>query len=178
MRICILPKPMVNPSRIPFIPYNHDPDTWSPGTSCSLEPQTCFQGMNFPQVHPLFQHSSKINPEVLVFVVVHLPSHTWLFVTPWTAAQQAFLSVTISQSLPKFMSIASLMPSSCLILWRPLLLLPSIFPASENFPMSWLFLSDDQNAGVSASASFLPMNIQGWFPLKLTGLILVGEVIF
>ena len=44
-------------------------------------------------------------------------------------------------------------------------------PASETFPMSWLFTSDDQNIGASASASVLPMSIQGWFPLRLTGLI-------
>ena len=53
-------------------------------------------------------------------------------VTPWTAARQA-LSLTISRSLPKFMFIASVMPSSHLILWCPLLLLPSIFPSIRNF---------------------------------------------
>ena len=45
------------------------------------------------------------------------------------------------------------------------------FPASGTFPMSWLFTSDDQNTGASASASVLPMSIQGWFPLRLTDLI-------
>ena len=45
------------------------------------------------------------------------------------------------------------------------------FPALGNLPMSQLFASDDQNTTVSASASVLPMSIQGWFPLKLTGLI-------
>ena len=45
------------------------------------------------------------------------------------------------------------------------------FPASGNFPMSQLFISYDQNTGVSTSASVLPMNVQGWFPLRLTGLI-------
>ena len=44
-------------------------------------------------------------------------------------------------------------------------------PASESFPMSWLFTSDGQSMGTSASASMLPMNIQGWFLLELTGLI-------
>ena len=52
-----------------------------------------------------------------------------LFVTPWTAAHQASLSFTISQSLLKFMSIELVMPSNRLILCRPLLLLPSIFPS-------------------------------------------------
>ena len=45
------------------------------------------------------------------------------------------------------------------------------FPASGTFPLSCLFTSDHQNPGVSASASILPMSIQGWFPLRLTGLI-------
>ena len=53
----------------------------------------------------------------------------------------------------------------------PLLLLPSIFTASEACPMSQLFTSGGQSSGASASASVLPMNIQGWFPLGLTGLI-------
>ena len=66
-------------------------------------------------------------------VVVKSPSCVWLFVTPWTAELQASLSLTISQSLPKFMSIASVMQSSHLILWCPLLLLPSIFPSIRDF---------------------------------------------
>ena len=48
---------------------------------------------------------------------------------------------------------------------------PQSFPASRSFPVSWLFTSGDQSIGASASASVLPMNIQGWFPLGLTGLI-------
>ena len=53
--------------------------------------------------------------------------------TPWTAAQQASLSLTISWSLPKFMPIASMMQFNHLILWCPLLLLPSIFPSIRDF---------------------------------------------
>ena len=64
----------------------------------------------------------------LIVVVVQSLSHIWLFVTPWTAAHQALLSFTISHSLLKIMSIESMMPSNHLILCRPLLLLPSIFP--------------------------------------------------
>ena len=60
-------------------------------------------------------------------------SHVWLFMTPWTAASQASLSLTLSQSLPKFMSIESVMPSNHLILCHPLLLLPSIFPSIRVF---------------------------------------------
>ena len=66
-------------------------------------------------------------------VVVQSPSHVWLFVTPWTVARQAFLSLTISKSLPKFMFIASVMGSNRLIFWHPLLLLPSIFPSIRDF---------------------------------------------
>ena len=63
-------------------------------------------------------------------VVVQLPSRVWLFVTLWTAALQAPLSSTVSQSLLKFMSIELVIQSNNLILCHPLLLLPSVFPAS------------------------------------------------
>ena len=76
-------------------------------------------------------------------------SHVWLFVTPWTAAHQASLSITNSQRLLKLMSIESVMPSNHLILCPPLLLPPSIFPSirvfsSESFlhirwPKYWSF---------------------------------------
>ena len=65
--------------------------------------------------------------------VVQLSSCVWLFVTPWTAACQSSLSFTISWSLPKFMFIALVMPSSHLIFRYPLLLLPSIFPSIRDF---------------------------------------------
>ena len=61
------------------------------------------------------------------FSSVQLLSYVWLFVTPWTAARQASLSINISRSLPKSMSIKSMMPSNHLILCCTLLLLPSIF---------------------------------------------------
>ena len=101
--------------------------------------------------------------------IVQSPSWVWLYVTPCTTAHQAS-PPTISQNLPKFMSIALLMPSSHLILCCPPFL-PSIFPASGAFPMSQLFASVDQNARASASASILPMSIQVWFPLRFTSLI-------
>ena len=87
------------------------------------------------------------------------------------AAHQASLSLTISRSLLKLMSIESVMPSNRLILCRLLLLLRSIFPTSGYFQMSQFFESDGQSIGVSASASVLQMNIQDWFPLGLTGFI-------
>ena len=90
---------------------------------------------------------------------------------PWTAQCHASLSFTVSQSLlqltflrsrwdPTISSSVSLF-SSC----------PQSFPASGSFPMSRLFASGGQNIGASASAPVLPMNIQGWFPLGLTGFI-------
>ena len=72
----------------------------------------------------------------LVFCLVqsvHWLSHVRLFATPWTAARQASLSITSSQSLPKLMSIELVMPSNYVILCRPLLLLPSIFPSIRVF---------------------------------------------
>ena len=68
-----------------------------------------------------------------IVVVVQSPSCVWYFVTPWTVACQSSLSITISQSLLKFMSIESVMPSSHLILHRPFFLLPSIFPSIRVF---------------------------------------------
>ena len=94
-----------------------------------------------------------------------------LFVTSWIAAHQASLSITNSWSSPKLMSIESVMPSNHLILYHPLLLLPSIFPSIRVFSMSRLFTSDGQSIGASAPASVLPMNIQCWSPLGWTGWI-------
>ena len=68
------------------------------------------------------------------FNPVQLLSHVWLFETPWTAANQASLSIINSQSLLNLMSIESVMPCNHLILCHPLLLLPSIFPSIRVFP--------------------------------------------
>ena len=95
--------------------------------------------------------------------------HVQLFVTSWTAACQASLSFPIFQSLLKLMSIESVILSNHPILCHSLLLLPSIFPNFRIFPNESLLASDDKSIG--ASASVLPMNIQGWLPLGLTGLI-------
>ena len=94
-------------------------------------------------------------------VVVQSLSHVRLFATPWTVAHQDSLSLTVSQSLLKLMSTESVMPSNHLILCHPLLLLPSIFWASGSFPVNRLFTSLGQSLGASASASVLPVNIQG-----------------
>ena len=69
----------------------------------------------------------------LEFSSVQLLSRVWLFVTPWITGRQASLSITNSQSLPKLMSIESVMPSSHLILCRPLLLLPPVPPSIRVF---------------------------------------------
>ena len=107
--------------------------------------------------------------EYVIFVVVQSQSCVWLLVTLWTSAHQAshpspsprvcsdscplspWCHPTISSSVTSF--------SSC----------PESFPAPGFFPVSWLFRSGGQSIGVSASV--LPMNIQGWFPLGLNGLI-------
>ena len=106
-----------------------------------------------------------------MFVVVQLTSYVWLFATPWTATYQATLSLTISQSLPKFISTESVMLFNHFILCCPLLL-SSIFPRIRVFfPMSQVLVSGGQKTGASASPSVLPMSIQGWFLSDLTGLI-------
>ena len=91
--------------------------------------------------------------------------------TPWTAPHQTFLSFTISQSLFKLMSIESAMHPIVSSSFAPFSSCLQSFPASESFPVSQLFASGGQSVGASPSASVLPMNIQGWFPLELTGLI-------
>ena len=96
-------------------------------------------------------------------------SHVQLFAIPWTAACQASLYITNSQSLLKLMSIESVMPSIHFILCHPLLLPPSIFPSIRSFPMSQFFASGGQS--IRASAPGVSMNIQGRFSLGLTGLI-------
>ena len=68
-----------------------------------------------------------------IYISDQLLSQVQLFASPWTAACQASLSITNSQSLLKLMSIKSVMPSNHLILCRPLLLLPSIFPSIRVF---------------------------------------------
>ena len=103
-------------------------------------------------------------------VVIQSLSSVWLFAIAWTAGPASCPSLlpgvclsscllsrwchpTISSSVPSF--------SYC----------PQSFPASGSFPVSWLFTSAGQSIGVSASASVLPMNIQDWFLLGLTGWI-------
>ena len=87
-------------------------------------------------------------------------SHVRIFVTPWTAAHQASVSITNSWSLLILMSKELVMPSNHLILCRPLFLLPSIFTSIRVFSDDQFFTLVGQNIGVSASSSVLPINIQ------------------
>ena len=107
----------------------------------------------------------------MVFSSVPSLSHVWLFATPWTAACQASLSITNSWSLLKLMSIASVIPSNHLIFCRPLLLQPSIFPASGSFQMSQLFASGGQILEFQLQHLSFPVNTQDWSPLEWTGWI-------
>ena len=112
----------------------------------------------------------------LIVVVLQSPSCVQLFAIPWTAACQASLSLTISQSLPKFMSIESVMPSNHFIPCCPLHLLSSIFPSIRVFSNeSAVRIRWPKDLEPSASASVLPVNIQGLFPLGWTGLILQSK---
>ena len=122
---------------------------------------------HFPKLLSVNNYSYKV---IFHFSSVQSLSRVRLFATPWIAARQASLSITNSRSSLKLMSIESVMPSSHLILCHPLLP-PSIFPVSGSFQMSQLYASSGQSIGVSVSASFLPMNIQDWFPLRWTGWI-------
>ena len=104
------------------------------------------------------------------FSSVQLLSHVCLFATPWTAAGQASLSITNSQSL------LNSCPSNqwCHQPSHPVIPFSShlqSFPASGSFQKSQLFASGGQRFGASASASILPMTIQDWFPLGMTGWI-------
>ena len=106
-----------------------------------------------------------------LFSSVQSLSRFRLFASPWTAAHHASLFISNSQSSPKTMSIESVRPSKHLILCRPLLLLPAIFPSIRVFSNESTLCIRGPNYGVSASASVLPMNIQNWFPLGWTGWI-------
>ena len=97
-----------------------------------------------PAHHPpvpgfLSQRANNIPRASNRFSSVQSLSHVQLFATPWTSARQASLSITNSRSLFKLMTIESVMPSNHLILCRPLLLPPSIFPSIRVFSLVFLF---------------------------------------
>ena len=106
---------------------------------------------------------------VTQFSSVQSLSRVWLFATPWIAARQDSLSVTISWSSLKLTSIESVMPSAISSSVVPFFPCPQILPASESFPVSQLFAWGSQSTRVSALASFLPKKSQGWSPSEWTG---------
>ena len=116
-----------------------------------------------------FKYVHFIVCQLCLYIVVQLLSRVGLFMTPWTAACQASLSFTISQSLLKFMSIESEILT--ISFFDALFFCLQSFPASGSFPVSWLFTSCGPSIGASASALVLSVNIQDWFPFQLTGLI-------
>ena len=129
-----------------------------------------FKGHGWEAPSPPGFHSSSSPGDSLFhpFVAVQSLSCVQLFVTPWTADHQAPLSFTISQSLLKFTSIESVMLSISSSA-SPFSFCLQSFPTSGSFPVSWLFASGGQSIGTSATV--LPTNIQGCFPIGLTGLI-------
>ena len=159
----------------------HPDDEWGPPICASLQP-IWYLGLEAKWSH-LRQKTSPsqlrltqiATAQNLIinkgFSSIQSLSRVRLFATPWTTARQASLSITNSRSPPKPMSIESMIPCNHLILCRPLLLLPSIFPTSGFFQMSQLFTLGSQSVGVSASTSVLPKNTQDWSPLGWTGWI-------
>ena len=110
---------MINPSQM----TSGDPEaswTWTEKPSLSLSLRSCGS-------------YTTLRRDLLQFSAVQSLSRVWLFVTPWTAARQASLSITNSQSSLRLMSIESVMPSSHLILCRPLFLLPPVPPSIRVF---------------------------------------------
>ena len=114
---------------------------------------------------------------MISFVVfLLLFSRVFLFVTPWTATRQALLSSALSWSLLKFMSTESVMLSNHLILYRPLLLLPSIFPSIQVFsnqptlhtrwPKYWSFSISPSNE----YSGLIPLGLIGLISLQSKGL--------
>ena len=144
--------------------------------SDSLRPRG--QSLSGSSVHGIFQtrilewvaisfsrRSSQPRKWILVYYVSCIAGK---FFNCWAIREAHYLP--ISWHLFKFISTKSGILSSHLILCLPLFLLPS-FPASRSFPMSQLFASGGQSVRISASAPVLPVNIQGWYSLGLTGLI-------
>ena len=121
--------------------------------------------------HLVIVRIQKIQGMVSFQVVVQSLSYVLMFATPWTAAHPAFPSFTVSQRLLKLISIELVMLSNHLILYHPLLLLPSTFPSIKVFSNKLALISGGLSIGASASASALLKIIQGWFPLGLNGLI-------
>ena len=137
-----------------------DWETWRPqGIRDSAR---CQNSTQHSQLIPFPGKQSPWDLIILVFSSVQFSlvqslSSVQLFETPWIAARQASLSITNSRSLLKLMSIESVMPSSHLILYHPLLLLPPIPPSIRVFSNDSTLPWGCQSIGVSASVSVLPI---------------------
>ena len=116
----------------------------------------------------MIRRTSLMHLDHLEFSSVQSLSCVWLFVTPWTAALQASLSITNSWSPPKPMSIESVMDPTISSSVVPFSSCPQSFPALGSFQMNQLFTSGGQSIGVSASTTVLPMNTQDWSALGQT----------
>ena len=130
----------MSPERLAAQASSMFPSPYLPGDTChvALWFLGCLSCLRSSEViragtESYIQVSSTVTWDMVQFSSVQSLSHVWLFMTPWIAARQACLSITNSQSLPKPMSIESVMPSNHLILCRPLLFLPSIFPSIRVF---------------------------------------------
>ena len=118
----------------------------------------------------IFSNSKKDLIIFYMIVIVQLLSHIRLFATPWLQYTRLFYP-SLS---PGICSSWCLLSPWCYLIISPYasrFFCLGSFPASGSFPVNWLFSSGGQNIGASTSASVLPMNIQSWFPLGLTGLI-------
>ena len=122
-------------------PWQMHPGIWlvlalwnaSPCALCTVRPNNTNTKTSDLQQGKVYCKAKQGNKWIMPSVQFSSLSPVRLFATPWTAARQASLSITNSKSPPKPMSIESVMPSNHLILYRPLLLLPSIFPSIRVF---------------------------------------------
>ena len=121
---------------------------WLPDLKQFLSLSCSKSSMRLPSSPPRFLLAACRIFEACQFSSVQSLSHVRLFVTPWTAARQASLSITNSRSPPKLMSIESVIPSSHLILCRPLLLPPSIFPSIRVFSNDLLIEAGKLSCGM------------------------------
>ena len=123
------------------------------------------------------EHYSAINRnELLLYITAWICCRSitqWcsLFATPWTAADQTPLSITNSQSFSNSYPLSQWCHPTTSSSVVPFSSCPQSFSASGSFLMSQLFASGGQSTGASASAAVLPVNVQDWFPLRLTNLI-------
>ena len=134
-----------------FMSFSCSFDPWKTSLQCNLQ---LFYKITKVKMKPLLWFLN-IPPSFsccpLVSYLFQSLSCVWLFVTPWTVACQASLSITNFLSLLRLISIKSVKPSNHLILCYPLLPHLQSFPASGSFPMSQFFTSGGQSIGASAS---------------------------